>query len=126
VLDDVIAGEYSIALNMFSTHAVISARKGAPVAWIPMQPATGVLSPIAITRQAPHPNAGKLLIEYLMSEEGQQVFRDQDYIPVNPNVPARDPGLRDEAAKLRTRYFTPEKIDASMGHWADVFNRLFR
>ncbi len=63
-----------------------------------------------------------------MSEEGQQVFRDQDLYShtVNPNVPARDPGLRDEAAKLRTHYFTPEKIDASMNRWLDVFNQYFR
>ena len=42
VLDQVIAGEYAIALNIFNNHAVISAAKGAPVDWIPMDPALGV------------------------------------------------------------------------------------
>ncbi len=54
MLDQVIAGEYAIALNMFSTHAVISARRRArPSTGVPMQPATGVLSPIAITPCGP-------------------------------------------------------------------------
>ncbi len=39
VLDQVIAGEYSIALQIFNNHAVISAQQGAPSAWIPMNPA---------------------------------------------------------------------------------------
>ncbi len=121
-----IAGEYPLALNMFSMQAVISAAKGAPVNWIAMRPETGVLSPIAITRAAPHPNAGKLLIDYLMSEEGQQVFRDNNYIPVNPNVPALDPGLRKEAAAMNAHFFTPEEIDAQMPGWVEIYNRYFR
>ena len=44
VLDQVIAGEYPIALQIFNHHAVISAKKGAPVDWIKMEPATGTLS----------------------------------------------------------------------------------
>ena len=126
ILDQVIAGEYALALNMFTQHAVISAAKGAPVNWIPMRPETGVLSPIAITRAAPHPNAGKLLIDYLMSEEGQQVFRNNNYIPVNPKVPALDPGLRNEAGAMHARFFTPEQIDVQMPGWVEVYNRYFR
>jgi ABC-type thiamine transport system substrate-binding protein len=34
VLDQVIAGEYALALQIFNHHAVISAKKGAPVDWI--------------------------------------------------------------------------------------------
>ena len=40
VLDQTIAGEYSLALQIFNHHAVISAKKGAPVDWIVMEPAT--------------------------------------------------------------------------------------
>ena len=38
VLDQVIAGEYPLALMMFINHAVISARKGAPSAWLKIEP----------------------------------------------------------------------------------------
>ena len=89
VLDQVIAGEYSLALGIFNHHAVISAAKGAPVDWIPMEPAMAVLSVISVTKDAPHPNAGKLLVDYLVSSEGQEFFRDADYLPVDPAVPPR-------------------------------------
>jgi len=44
VLDQVIAGEYLLALQIFNHHTVISAKKGAPVDWIKMEPGTGTLS----------------------------------------------------------------------------------
>jgi ABC-type Fe3+ transport system substrate-binding protein len=126
VLDQVIAGEYAIAINIFNNHPVISAQQGAPTTWLPMQPAMGVFSSMSVTKDAPHPNAGKLLIEYLMSTEGQMIFRDADYTPVNPNVAPRIAGIRADGVTLKAIYYTPEKIMASMPKWVDLFNRYFR
>src|SRR5208283_1910374 len=101
VLDQVIAGEYAIGLQMYNHHVPISAAQGAPVAWIPMQPAMGVLSVISATKDAPHPNAGKLLIDFLSSPEGQALYRDADYIPVDPAVAPKDPSLRPDGKIFR-------------------------
>ena len=126
VLDQVIAGEYAIALNIFNNHAVISAAKGAPSAWIPMNPAMAVLSVISITKDAPHQNAGKLFLEFLVSEEGQKLYRDADYMPIDPHVPARDPSLRPDGERFKALTFTPEQIDVNMPIWAGVFRDYFR
>ena len=40
MLDQVIAGEYSLSLQILDHHAAISARKGAPVDWVRLSPAT--------------------------------------------------------------------------------------
>ena len=126
VLDQVIAGEYAIALNIFNNHAVISAAKGAPVDWIPMDPALGVLSVISVTKDAPHPNAGRLFLEFLMSEDGQKIYRDAEYLPVDPNVPPKDLALRPDGVKFRAIYKTPEDIDREMPRWAEIFKSIFR
>ena len=126
VLDQVIAGEYAIALNIFNNHAVISAAKGAPVDWIPMDPALGVLSVISVTKDAPHPNAGRLFLEFLMSEDGQKIYRDAEYLPVDPNVPPKDLALRPDGVKFRAIYKTPEEIDRVMPRWAEIFKSVFR
>jgi iron(III) transport system substrate-binding protein len=122
----VIAGEYAIALNIFNNHAVISAAKGAPSAWIPLNPAMAVLSVISVTKDAPHQNAGKLFLEFLISEEGQKLYRDADYMPIDPNVPARDPSLRPDGERFKALTFTPEQIDVNMPLWAGVFRDYFR
>ena len=62
-----------------------------------MNPATGVLSVISVTAGAPHANAGKLLVDFLVSPEGQGMFRDADYIPVDPNVYSESLRIRKSA-----------------------------
>lgn len=126
VLDQVIAGEFSIALQIFNNHAVISAAQGAPVAWIPMNPAMGILSVFSVTEGAPHPNAARLFVDYLVSGDGQKIFRDADYLPLDPAVPPREPSLRPDGDKFRAIYFTPENYDASLPKWTKLFNNLFR
>jgi ABC-type Fe3+ transport system substrate-binding protein len=88
VLDRVIAGEYPIALQIFNTHAVISAKKGAPVDWIRMEPATLTFQFAGLTKSPPHPNAGLLFLDYMVSPEGQKIFQDAGYLPARADVPA--------------------------------------
>ncbi len=126
VLDQVIAGEYAIALQIFNHHAVISAKKGAPVKWIPMQPTTGVLSVVSIPKAAPHPSAAKLFEDFLVSKEGQKAYQAAYYVPADPAQPALDPELKPEFGKFRSRFFSPEEIAAKMPHWKQVYDEIFR
>jgi len=126
VLDQVIAGEYAIALQIFNHHAVISAKKGAPADWIKMEPATGTLSVLSIHKNAPHPNAAKLLVDFIISKEGQEVFRDADYIPAHPDVPALVPTLKPKEGHFRVQFFTPEQTEDSMPEWKKVSDEFFR
>lgn len=126
VLDQVIAGEYAIALNIFNNHAVISASKGAPSAWIPMEPALAVFSCLSLTAGAPKPNAGKLFIDFLMSEEGQKLYRDADYLPVDPKVPPKDPSLRPGDDTFKAVFMTPEEIFDNLPRWGAIYKDVFR
>jgi iron(III) transport system substrate-binding protein len=125
-VDQSIAGEYPVVLQIFNHQPVISARRGAPIDWIPMSPAMAVLSVAGVTKDAPHPNAGKLLVDFFVSDEGQKIFRDADYIPIAPDVPPREGGLRPDGNSFRGIFFSPEQSDASMPHWLDVYNEIFR
>jgi ABC-type Fe3+ transport system substrate-binding protein len=126
VVDQVIAGEYPIVLQAFNHQAVLSARRGAPVDWIPMNPAMAVLSVSAVIKGAAHPNAAKLLVDYFVSEEGQRLFQSGDYIPVDPNIPPREPRLRPDGTSFRGTFFTPEQIDAAMPRWYQTFKDIFQ
>jgi iron(III) transport system substrate-binding protein len=126
ILDQVIAGEYAIGLQTFNHHAVISAAKGAPVRWLPISPVMVNLSTASVLAEAPHPNAGRLFLEFLISEEGQAIFRKEHYLPVNPKVPAEDPSLIPDGKKLRGVFFTPEEIETHMPAWDRHFKEIFR
>lgn len=86
VVNKVMSGEYAIALNIFLHHPIISAKQGAPVASQPMDPILGNASVMVIAKNAPHPHAALLLMDFLISPEGQEVIRNADYFPSDPSI----------------------------------------
>ena len=126
VLDQVIAGEYAIALQIFNYHPLISAARGAHVDWIKMQPALAALGVFSITKPAPHENAAKLLLDFVTSPDGQAMFRDADYMPIDPAVAPRDPSIRPDGETFKAIYLTPEEIDAKVPGWMKIYEELFR
>jgi iron(III) transport system substrate-binding protein len=126
ILDQVIAGEYPIGLMMFNHHAVISARKGAPVDWLPLEPAPVAFNSVSLTKGGPHPNAGRLLIEFLLSEEGQTVLKDADYLPAMPKAPAMMKGLRPDDGGFKATWLRPDFVDPLTPKWGAVAKELFK
>ncbi len=126
VLDQVIAGEYWINLMAFNHHTVISARKGAPSDWLKIEPAPVTLDAVGLVKDAPHPNAARLLLDFLLSEEGQKVFQQNDYLPALPKVPAMVAGLRPNDGGFQANFMRPEEIHRQLPHWQKVTQDLFR
>jgi iron(III) transport system substrate-binding protein len=126
VLDRVIAGEYAIGLEMNNTHAAVSAAQGAPVAFVPLDRVSETLQSAGVTKGAAHPNAAKLFIDFMVSRAGQEVFRDADYIPMHPDVPAKIPSLKPEQGGFQSVIYSPEDIDADVDRWAKVFDEVFK
>ncbi|HTP93349.1 MAG TPA: extracellular solute-binding protein [Xanthobacteraceae bacterium] len=126
VLDQVIAGEYWINLMAFNHHTVISARKGAPCDWLKIEPAPVMLDAVGLLKDAPHPHAARLLIEFLLSEEGQKIFQANDYLPALPSVPAMVAGLRPNDGGFQADFLQPEYINQHLASWQKVTQDLFR
>jgi ABC-type Fe3+ transport system substrate-binding protein len=126
VLDLVIAGEFPIGLQIFNNHAYISASKGAPVDWIKMQPPLITYAVMSVPKGAPSPNAGKLLIDYIVSLEGQKIIADAGELPVHPGVKARDPTLIPDGVTFKGSFLTPEELDRNLVPWTKMFDEYFR
>jgi iron(III) transport system substrate-binding protein len=102
-------GEYAIFLSGQHTDVIVQKQQGAPVKQV--RPAEGVgLTPIAqsLIKGAPHPNAGKLWIDWSLSEKGQQVLGDLGYGPVRQGI---SPKL--EEASLANTKILPRDDDAA-------------
>ena len=126
ILDQVIAGEYPMGLMMFNNHTVISARKGAPSDWTPLEPVPVAFDALGIMKDAPHPNAARLLVEFLLSEEGQTVLKEADYLPANARVPAMKAGLRPQDGGFTATWMRPDVVDPQMTNWQRIAKDLFR
>jgi iron(III) transport system substrate-binding protein len=79
----------------------------------------------SVAAGAHHPNAAKLFVDFLISDDGQKLFRDRGYIPVAPAIPPRESKLRPDGKTFRGIFFTPEEIDMSMPRWMKIFNEVF-
>jgi iron(III) transport system substrate-binding protein len=126
VLDQAISGEYAISLEIVNSHAAISAAKGAPVGWSQPTPSEAVFSVLSMLKDAPHQNSAKLFFDFLVGPEGQKLYRDADYVPVDPAVPPKDPSLRPGDGTFKAIYFTPAEVDDQMTGWAKIYADLFR
>jgi ABC-type Fe3+ transport system substrate-binding protein len=126
VLDRVIAGEYSIGLEMNNTHAAISAAQGAPVAWVPLNPVSETLQIAGIAKGAPHPNAGRLFLDFIVSRAGQKVFREADYLPMHPAIDAKIPELKPAQGGYKSVVYTPDNLEVDSPRWAKIYDELFR
>ena len=91
-----------------------------------MNPAFEYASPVALAKDGPHPAAGKLFIDFLVSPEGQALYRDADYMPVDAAIPVRVQALRPDGVKFRSLWFTPETIERNTAKWTSVYNEIFR
>ena len=87
VLDQIIAGEMPIGISMAMHHIAISKDKGAPIDGTSPEPVLTRSDAVSFVKGAPHPHAGMLLIDFLLSaDDGQAALRDAQYNPAHPAV----------------------------------------
>jgi iron(III) transport system substrate-binding protein len=79
------AGQNAIFMGASVTQLYDLKRNGAPVDWAKEE---GVVDPnvAGIVKNAPHPNASKLFINWLISEEGQTAMANMNRLTARPGI----------------------------------------
>ena len=105
----VAAGEVPVGLTMYNANVEAVKRKGAPIDFVPVQPVVARPQGIGVARDAPHPHAALLFLDFVLSPEGQQLFESMGRVPASTRVKSAfnnfpftviDPAtVLDEAAK---------------------------
>ncbi len=128
LVDRVIAGEYPIALQIFAHHPLISAAKGAPVASQLLPPVASAAGTIVIPKETRHPCAAMLLMDFLLSREGQQILAASEYLPVRPDVEplSNIAAIVPFKAGVAENFISPEQLEAYTESSAKIVDGLFR
>lgn len=106
-------GEGNVLLT-YENEAIKAEKEGEEVEYV-IPPATlKIETPIAVTQEAPEPAAEDFL-KWIWSDEGQEIWAENGYRPVNPKLV--DPKV----------YPTPEKLFeiAKFGGWSKVKDQFF-
>ncbi len=101
----------SVNANLVEKHKV----KGAPVEWAKIKPYYGDLHPAALVANAPHPNAGKILIDYILSQTGQELMIGFGKIPARRGL---------QSNLIRSEEITP--IEPALGEKTNYYMGLMR
>ncbi len=92
------AGELAIGITQHNQRIEEMKKRGAPIEWVALDPVIPEIHPMMIYARAPHPNAARLFVDYLLSREGQTVVASFYRIPsrrdVEPIIPGMTKGLK--------------------------------
>ena len=80
------AGEHDATVETNLNSVLTLSRQGAPLWFAPMQPFFLSPSLVFMSANAPHPFAGALFVDYLLSEEGQKIIVTTNRMPAHPKV----------------------------------------
>lgn len=84
------AGQFGVALSTYYHHVEGAIEDGAPVTWGGdgrpiVQPIIMRLNGMAIMSHAPNPAAATLFLDFILSDEGQEISRSLKELPVMPS-----------------------------------------
>ena len=79
-------GEVAVLVNNFLQNAIEAKRKGSPVEFLALDPVISAAGLVGINKLAPHPNAAKLFIDFVLSKEGQELIVKTDRSSVRKDV----------------------------------------
>jgi iron(III) transport system substrate-binding protein len=114
----VASGEVPLALETYNYMPMQAKRKNAPIDWFLLQPAVARANGIALFKHAPHPAAGILLYDYMLSLDAQTILTSMDYVPTHRHV----------SSPFQTSHMTlvdPAMSAAERTRWNNLFNHLF-
>jgi len=110
-----------IGLQVMVHHTVMAQREGQSVNWVRMEPLTATGNAIGIVKGGPHPNAARLMVDFILSKTGQELLKAADHIPSNRIVDSGFPELND----VKVRFISPVQAAQNNDKWNAVLKELF-
>ena len=118
------SGEYWFNLNNYLNLTLNVKLAGDPVDFFILDPVVVTYGQTGINAKAPHPNAARLLVDYLLSQPSQQQRTQWGYVPTRTDVTTNPPGVLDLfKSHALVRSGLPPEEDSK---WQKLFNELFK
>jgi iron(III) transport system substrate-binding protein len=114
----VASGEIPLAATLYNHNIERLMVKGAPVKWKPLQPTFGRPNAIGVARRAPHPHAGLLFVDFLLSRDGQNILKERNRVPASRSV---DTHLNKFPFQMIDPVITLDESEKWEKLWSDLF-----
>ena len=117
----VVAGEGAFDINIPAASVERMKERGAPIEWTALGTVPAIMVGIGLATRAPHPNAAKLFLEFVLSRDGQKLMQTP-----GRHVARRDVA-GDQSARLKELRIVPvnpalaEKLDEYAKQLRSIF-----
>jgi iron(III) transport system substrate-binding protein len=115
------AGEFKGALSAYSQTFEQMKPAGAPVDWVYLNPVFANIHPTGISAKAPHPNAARLFIDFVLSRRGQELIRGMSRIPDRSDTPPEQARFIEGIKPA----FAPAEVLENFERYAKMFHEIF-
>jgi len=115
------AGEFKGGLTAYSQTFETMKPTGAPVDWVYLNPVFANIHPTGILAKAPHPNAARLFIDFVLSKRGQEVIRAMRRIPDRIDTSPEQARLMEGIKPA----FAPTEVFENFERYARLFDEIF-
>ncbi|MFE7214879.1 ABC transporter substrate-binding protein [Streptomyces sp. NPDC001698] len=116
------AGQFAVALSVYSHTVDKAARKGAPVAWRPaVEPVILRPNGVALMAHPRHPAAALLWTDWVLTE-GQEIIAQSLRIPAAKSVP----GYKEPIPAGTTTYSLSKTAETDTEKWNTAYDALLR
>jgi len=116
------AGEFSIAVNVYGHRVEEMKKLGAPIDWVGVEPIIAQVQPIALATRVSHPNAARLYIDFVLSDDGQKLVNGLYKVPIRTDIQSQFKAF--EKLKLYpTRPELSEHYDELSKLYKDIFGK---
>jgi ABC-type Fe3+ transport system substrate-binding protein len=122
IREQLAAGEIWIQVAAYPDYTEPLKVKGAPVDWAVPSYMFFVTTTVALSKNAPNPNAGKLFIDFMLSKEGQDILGENRLIPARPES---RPGTFARINDSRLEHTAVDTLRAKEDFFADELQRIF-
>jgi iron(III) transport system substrate-binding protein len=85
-----LAGEFDVQIVAYWHEVSRLQKQKAPIGWTALQPVVTGSPQVSLAAKAPHPNAGRLFVDFMLSAEGQRVLADLGRVSARPGVKPED------------------------------------
>ena len=112
------AGEIPVGLTVYNSNAESFKRRGAPIDWIAVQPVVARPQGIGVSANAPHAEAARVFVDFVLSPEGQQLYESMGRVPVSTKV-------RTHMNRFEYTLVDPATVLDEQDKWTREWDKLF-
>jgi iron(III) transport system substrate-binding protein len=116
------AGEYPAYVNSSPATTEREKKKGAPVEWVNITPLPTYPILVSVSSHANYPHAARLMADFLLSQEGQQVFAGIPRIPAKAGIETKPASL---TKGVKLFYIDVNKMAGKSDDLEEEFRKTF-